>query len=758
MAQYELNVRDYWRILRRRKGIVLAATLLFTAFSYTIALLQTPPPIYEASSAIKVERSTSITGLLMEAITFSPGESVATYAAYTRSWPVLEIAARRLGLIPPDVTSEAARSSPQYLQVITSLQKKIEAEPEKDTNIIKITARAGDPQTAAKIANSVAEAYREENILARNRQVREASQFIESQLMEMNERLGLSEEQLKAFKERQGGVPLSDAASAALSNLVAKEAEQEKTQRILDGVTREIRLLKESPDAALKAGGQALFDPPDPSISKINATILEAQLERGNLLLTLTPLHPQIKQLDAKLAGLRADYLRELEARRLALEGRLRASQVAAQAARADLQGMPESTLEEARLQREVKVNEDLRSLLKKKGEEAQIREKEQIQEVTIVRPAVEPTKPKAVTQTATKTVVGLVIGLVLGVVLSLIVESLDTSIGAIEDVEAFLQVPVIGLIPDLEKEIERREDKAPIEGEIPAEQIPPEIRPFLVSLLHPTSPVAESFRALRTNIEFLGLQRPLKVITITSASIMEGKTTTAINLALNIAQLGKRVLLIEADLRKPFVHHVFGIPRDPGLSEVIIENLPVSQVVRTVTDLMLGKLGLEPIASAPNIDKLNILTSGRPPLNPAEFLNSSRVTELLTTLKEQYEYVILDASPVLPITDAVILSSKSDATIMVYRVGRIPRSALQRAKTLLENVQANVIGVVLTGLRAELSRDYEELKYARYTYKYGEGSKGKAATGHARGRLKSLTSFLTEMWTGTGRGPTRRG
>lgn len=750
MAEYELNIRDYWRILRRRKGIVLGATLLFTAFSYLIALLQAPPPIYEASSAIKVERSTNFAGLLLEAISFTPGENVATYAAYARSWPVLEIAARRLGLIPPDVSSEAAKNSPQYVQVITSLQKKLQAEPEKDTNIIRITAQAGNSKEAARIANSVAEAYRDENILARNRQVREAKQFIESQLSEMEQRLRLSEEQLKSFKERQGGVPLSDMATAALSNLAAKDAEREKTQRLLDGVTQEIRRLKETPETALKAGAQPLFDPPDPTISKTTAAILETQFERANLLLTLTPLHPQIKQLDAKLAGLRADYLRELEAKRTVLQERLRAAEAVVQSARASLQAFPQSTLEEGRLLREVKVNEDLASLLKRRNEEAQIREKEQIQEVTIVHSAVEPTSPKAVTQTATKSLVGLVIGLVLGVVISLIVESLDTSIGAIEDVEAFLEVPVIGLIPDLEKTPKRQEGEAP-----PDSGIPPEIRPFLVSILQPVSAVAESFRALRTNIEFLSLQRPLKVIAITSASITEGKTTTAINLALNIAQLGKRVLLVEADLRKPFIHHVFGIPREPGLSEVIIENLPWSKAVRTVTDLMLGGLGFEQITSAPNIDKMDILTSGRPPLNPAEFLNSPRVTELLTTLKEEYEYVILDASPVLPITDAVILSSKCDSTIIVYRVGRIPRSALRRTKTLLENVQANVLGVVLTGLRAELSRDYEELKYARYTYRYAEGSKGQAASVQARGKAKSVAGFLGGIWTGTGRGPT---
>jgi Mrp family chromosome partitioning ATPase len=205
-------------------------------------------------------------------------------------------------------------------------------------------------------------------------------------------------------------------------------------------------------------------------------------------------------------------------------------------------------------------------------------------------------------------------------------------------------------------------------------------MRPFLICLLSPKSTISEAYRSLRTNVEFLSLEKHIKTLCITSASLMEGKTTTAINLAIAAVQMGKKVLLVEADLRHPFVHHAFGIPRESGLAEVITGNKDWRECLRTVTDLMLGPLGLENLMAAPNIDKLSILTSGTPPPNPAEFLSSQRMTDLIATFRQEFDLVIFDCSPILPVTDAAILSSKVDGTLIVYRVGRTARVALKRA------------------------------------------------------------------------------
>jgi capsular exopolysaccharide synthesis family protein len=261
-------------------------------------------------------------------------------------------------------------------------------------------------------------------------------------------------------------------------------------------------------------------------------------------------------------------------------------------------------------------------------------------------------------------------------------------------------------------------------------------MRPFLVSLLNPRSTVAEAYRSLRTNVEFLSLEKNAKVMCMTSASLMEGKTTTAVNLAISVAQMGKKTLLVEADLRKPFLHHAFGIPRDPGLTEVIVGNKDWRECLRTATDLMLGPLGVDTLMNTPNIDKLYLLTSGTPPPNPAEFLNSQRMNELIAAFREEFDVVIFDCPPILPVTDAAILASKTDGTMIVYRVGKIARSALRRAKILLENVRGRVLGVVLTGLKAEISSDYEELEYYRYAYGQEPGRSDRMRTVSSRRTL----------------------
>jgi Mrp family chromosome partitioning ATPase len=183
------------------------------------------------------------------------------------------------------------------------------------------------------------------------------------------------------------------------------------------------------------------------------------------------------------------------------------------------------------------------------------------------------------------------------------------------------------------------------------------------------------------------------------------------------MAQMGKKTLLVEADLRKPFIHHALGIPRDPGLAEAIVGNKDWHECVRSVTDLILGPLGLEKVMAVPNIDKLHILTSGTPPPNPAEFLNSQRMTDLIAAFRQEFDFIIFDCSPILPVTDAAILASKTDGALIVYRVGQTARAGLKRAKVLLENVRGKVLGIILTGVRAEVSPDYEEMEYYRYSY-----------------------------------------
>ena len=724
MAQYDLNLRDYWRVLRRRKGVVLIVTLAFGALAYLFAQVQKPDPIYQATAVVKFERSTTLVGLLVETISLSSGDNLATQAALVRSFPVLERAAKGLRTIPPELDSEAIKRSPNYLKLLGDLRDQVKATPEENTTLINISVTSPDPRQAARIANAVAQAYQEENRLARNRQVREARRFIEDQLAEVGGRLKVAEQGIMTLRERRGFVSLPEETNASLGRINTLETEFERVRLVQQETASQIQALQDARATSGEGAPRIFTDAGDPTIAKLNAALLDLTVERDNLLLTLTPEHPQIRDLNARIANLRTNLLREFRLKAQAL--RVRADELQRQISliRQGQRSVPELAQQYTQLQREVTISENLLTTLRTKLQEVQIKEKEQVEEVSLVRPATEPREPTNAQQTTGKAIVGLLIGLTIGLVLAFVLESLDTSIGTIQDVETYLGSSVIGLIPNID--LSRDGSLVPADEARDSPLRP--MRPFLLSLLSPKSTIAEAYRSLRTNVDFLATEQSLKTLVTTSASLMEGKTTTAINLAVTMAQIGKRVLLVEADLRRPFVHHAFGIPRDPGLAEVIAGNRDWRECVRTVKDLMHGPLGVENITAIPNIDKLHILTSGAPPTHPAEFLNSDRMGTLIATLRQEFDLVIFDCSPVLPVTDAAILAPKTDGVVIVYRAGRTPRSALRRAKSVLEHVRGKVLGVVLTGVRAEFSPDYEELEYYRYAYSSdsGERSNGK--------------------------------
>lgn len=201
----------------------------------------------------------------------------------------------------------------------------------------------------------------------------------------------------------------------------------------------------------------------------------------------------------------------------------------------------------------------------------------------------------------------------------------------------------------------------------------------------NPVSAIAEAYRGLRTNIDFAGTERPMQVITVTSALQEEGKTTTAVNLACACAQANKRVLLIDANMRRPMLHHLFRKPNTQGLSNI-----------------MAGQCGFRDAVEFTHIDHLELLTAGSMPPNPAELLASSRYAELLAEVKAEYNTIIIDSPSTLFVTDAQIIAAAGDGVLLVADVGKVKKQQVRRAKSLLDNVKAHVIGVVLNNVKAK--------------------------------------------------------
>lgn len=223
----------------------------------------------------------------------------------------------------------------------------------------------------------------------------------------------------------------------------------------------------------------------------------------------------------------------------------------------------------------------------------------------------------------------------------------------------------------------------------------------------NPKSPISEAYRVLRTNIQFSSVDKPLKVMVITSSGPGEGKTTTIINLAITFAQSGSKVLLMDADMRKPKVHKVFGFSNQTGLVNILAQREDYKKVINNI-----------------DIENIDIITSGPIPPNPSELLASNSMKRFLERVREDYDVVLIDAPPVGSVTDAAILSTIVDGTVLVAASGQVHIEALKRSRELLGQVNANIIGVVLN----KLDKSAQGNNYYYYYYYYGEDSNSKTA------------------------------
>jgi capsular exopolysaccharide synthesis family protein len=315
-----------------------------------------------------------------------------------------------------------------------------------------------------------------------------------------------------------------------------------------------------------------------------------------------------------------------------------------------------------------------------------------------LVTPADVPTTPVAPRPVRTATVSAFV-GLLLAVALAFVVDFLDDSIKSEDDIERALgDIPLMGLIPDITSWKDSKQ-------------------PLVISQREPNSAAAEAYRALRTSLHFIGLDRPMQVIQVTSPGAREGKTATVANLGVALARTGRRVVIAGCDLRRPRIHTFFGVPNTVGFTSVMLGEVPANEAAQVVADE----------------SRLYVLPSGPPPPNPSEMLGSARTDAMFKALREGADVVLVDCPPTRPVTDAAVLSGRVDATLIVVRAGKTTRTQLRRAIDLLRQVDAPVVGAVLNGIgRSDAHID---------TYEYSRASGAEPAANGNRpwGRIRKV-------------------
>ena len=622
MPQYELNLRDYLRIFRKRKFIIISTFLSVTFLSAVFVPKQSIS--YKATSTIKIEERKTIAGLLTEEIIFNPADTMESETRLIKGFPVLKQVAVRMGLLMENSTLDDVNEQ------VAKLQKEIETERVGSTNMINIVANTDKPKFSMDLANMVAQVYTEQSLQEKAKQSHAGRKFIEDQLVSLEDRLRASEEELRQFSD----------------------------------VNKNIRLAE-----------------------PIEQKMVDLQFQLAELMQKYTDKHPKVIQLK--------DQISQMEAQ---------------------LKGFSGREIEYSRLTREVEVNKKLYAMLKEKLEESRISEAQKVADVSVVNPAVYPLS-SGLADNKFRILVGAMLGLVLGLAFAFTLETLDTSIGTIEDVENVIKLPVLGIVPSFDVEQNRGLFSDLKQRFFP--QAKSEADENLVRLIahyRPHSPTTEAFRNIYTNLK---LNPARKTIMVTSSNPQEGKSSICCNLAIVTSQVGLKVCLVSTDLRRPVLARTFGINREPGLNELIMGTAKLEAVLNNITDIILGDMKFEDVRKTPGIENICIIPSGSLPANPVEVLESKAMDQLIETLKAQFDVIFFDVPPVLPVTDASILASKMDCTVIAYEIGRTSREALLRTKVQLEAVGAKIAGVVLNHTRPQTDAFSSYPYYYRAKYGY---------------------------------------
>ncbi len=704
-----MNIKELFNILRRRKWIALQAFLVI--LGATIAFTYLIPATYETYAKLLIMTSPASSGSALVSSTLKDFGGLVSTGSDTEINTAIALAATRPIAIrvikeynlkdkygnpmSPDKLLKPGLLSFIFPVPTVSIVR-ISA-----TNLFTITCSSKNPKLSQGIANSLAKGALEDNLKIVREAYASGKYFIDDQILKVKREYLRYQSRLKEFKSRQQTVDLDSEVKVAIEKIAELYKQKEDNIIDLEQAHAELRVLKEQVGKVDSTRVLPNMMTENPIIKSQRDKITDLEFQYVKLTLELTEEHPDVVSVKRQLEKAKKDLEKEVVVYQNAnalssdYERKIASLEVHLVGVNADIEKylaifktLPEKIMLQSRLVLQLSVTENLYKFLLQRKSEIAITEATTLSNIRIVDPAVllpidQPTKPSKVVNL----VVGLFLGMFAAVGLSLVFENVDTTIKTSEDITKIKNVAFLGTIPLIKKGSS-----------------------LLIAKRELVDPICESYRTVRNSIRFSSLDKPLKRILITSAGPGEGKTLTAVNLSVSMAREGKKVLLMDTDLRRSMVHKHFNIRNTVG-----------------VTNVLLGEKDTKDAIFKTEVEGLSVMPAGPVPFDPAKLLESHKMHQLVADLSEKFDIVVLDTAPALVIDDAIILSPHVDGVVDVVESGRATVQVVTKMEEVFRLAKATLLGVVLNKQKS-LRGTSDYYRYYKYYASSEKPTRGKKA------------------------------
>ena len=713
----EPHLLDYFIILRKHQWLIL--TFLLTVVTVVTIASFKMKPVYQAAARVEVDK---------ESQSMLPFQGVNSYDEFMDMENYIETQAKILqsetlafqtiksldlgrypefGGVANSLTWTRGGAAPQRPAILGAFLGRLLVKRVPTSRLIEVQFEAQDPQLAAQVVNTHLQNYIELNFRSKYDATTQASTWLSAELEELRIKVEKSEDARIAY-ERQNQIwqiddkkdittqKLTDL-SKAVTDAQTLMAEKEALYRMaISGNVDALPATRDNPviQDLLKRK------------TDLDESYAEAIIQYGPNYPKVQRLGAQQKNVDADLEKARKTIIESVEQEFNTTRQRVELLQEAVDKQKAEANDLAEKLVQFHILQHDAESNKTLYDGLLQKLKEAGITAGLRSSNIRVVDPALAPASPSR-PQKARNILLALLVGLVGGIGLALFREYLDNTVKSPDDIEALTGLPSLAVVPALPG-MNGHHGRLSRFSRDTGQQASSGPRVELLAHVQPKSQISEAFRALRTSLLLSQADHPPQVILVTSALPREGKTTAAVNLAVTLAQLGDRTLLMDADLRKP------GIRR--ALNMTIGKEIGLSSYLAGVSSLD------EVVIPHPTINNLEALTTGPIPPSPADLLSSHRMREAIVELRRRFKFIVIDSPPIMAATDAVILSSLTDGVLLVVRSGETPKEAFTRTRDLLAAVKSRLLGVVLNAVDSSAPDYYYSYRYYPYAYGYGYG------------------------------------